>query len=223
VHPRRGRVLPTSFIPLAEYSGLIKPLTEQMLGLALAHCHRWREQGFALDVAVNVSIRNLADPDFPDLVARWLTTHDVAAERLTLEVTESLVMNDLDEYVRTLTKLRRLGVRLALDDFGSGYSSLTQLYRLPVTQAKIDRGFIERLGSPEGASVVRATVDIAHALGLETVAEGVASPEMIGKLAELGCDLAQGFAIGQPMAPSEVISWVTANARKNLRVVLDSA
>jgi len=218
-HPGRGTVAPSAFITLAEYSGLIKPLTEQMLGRALAECRKWRSAGHALDVAVNVSIRNLADPDFPELVARWLAMHDVAAERLVLEVTESLVMADIDEYVRTLTQLRRLGVKFALDDFGSGYSSLAQLYRLPVTQAKIDRGFIDRLASPGGDSVIRATVDIAHALGLETVAEGVTSPDMVERLGELGCDLAQGFGIAEPMPADEVLGWIRSRGRGGLRVV----
>jgi diguanylate cyclase (GGDEF)-like protein/PAS domain S-box-containing protein len=217
-HPTRGPVLPTEFIQLAEYSGLIKPLTEYILRRALDNCRAWREQGVELDVAVNVSIRNLVDADFPDQIARWLTMHDVPAERLTIEVTESLVMADLGEYVKTLTQIRRLGVRVALDDFGSGYSSLTQLHRLPVTQAKIDRGLIERLGSPDGDSVVRAAVDIAHALGLEAVAEGVASTDMLRRLESLGCDLAQGFAIAMPMRPEDVLPWVRARQRP-LRVV----
>ena len=222
-HPRRGAILPSAFIPLAEYSGLIKPLTEYMLGRSLEECRSWHEAGFALDVAVNVSIRNLADPEFPDLVARWLTMYEVPAERLVLEVTESLVMADVEEYVRTLTHLRRVGVRVALDDFGSGYSSLTQLYRLPVTQAKIDRGFIDRLATPDGESVIRATVDIAHALGLETVAEGVSSTAVLARLRDLGCDLAQGFGIGQPMPPREVLPWIKAHARGNLRLVEGTA
>jgi len=218
-HPTRGPVPPTAFIPLAEYSGLIKPLTEQMLARSLEHCREWNEQGADVDIAVNVSIRNLADADFPDLVARLLTVHSFAPERLVLEVTESLVMADLDEYVRTLTHIRRLGVRVALDDFGSGYSSLTQLHRLPVTQAKIDRGFIERLGSPDGDSVVRGAVDIAHALRLETVAEGVASMEVLERLGALGCDLAQGFAIGMPMHSSEVLPWIRGRQRGPLRLL----
>jgi len=217
-HPTRGPVLPTAFIQLAEYSGLIKPLTEYILRRALDNCRAWREQGVELDVAVNVSIRNLVDADFPDQISRWLTMHDVAPERLTIEVTESLVMADLDEYVKTLTQIRRLGVRVSLDDFGAGYSSLTQLHRLPVTQAKIDRGLIERLGSPDGDSVVRAAVDIAHALGLEAVAEGVGSTEMLRRLDAIGCDLAQGFAIAMPMRPEDVLPWVRARQRP-LRVV----
>ena len=220
-HPTRGPIPPAAFITLAEYSGLIKPLTEYMLRRALDNCRSWREQGVELDVAVNVSIRNLVDADFPDQIARWLAMHDVSAERLTIEVTESLVMADLDEYVKTLTQIRRLGVRVSLDDFGSGYSSLTQLHRLPVTQAKIDRGLIERLGSPDGDSVVRAAVDIAHALGLETVAEGVASMEMLRRLDALGCDLAQGFAIAMPMRPEDVLPWVRARQRP-LRVVTEA-
>ena len=218
-HPTRGAVPPSAFIPLAEYSGLIKPLTEQMLGRALEQCRAWHEQGADVDVAVNVSIRNLADADFPDLVARYLTVHNVHPENLVLEVTESLVMADLDEYVRTLTHIRRLGVRIALDDFGSGYSSLTQLHRLPVTQAKIDRGFVERLGSPDGDSVVRGAVGIAHALGLETVAEGVASMEMLERLGVLGCDMAQGFAIGMPMDGEAVLPWIRGRQRGTLRVI----
>jgi diguanylate cyclase (GGDEF)-like protein/PAS domain S-box-containing protein len=218
-HPTRGPVPPSAFIPLAEYSGLSKPLTEQMLGRALEHCRRWREEGADVDIAVNVSIRNLADADFPDLVARWLTLYDVRPENLVLEVTESLVMADIDEYVRTLTHLRRLGVRIALDDFGSGYSSLTQLHRLPVTQAKIDRGFVERLGAPDGDSVVRGAVSIAHALHLETVAEGVASLETLERLGALGCDLAQGFAIGMPMTGDAVLPWIRGRQRGPLRVI----
>jgi len=218
-HPTRGPVPPSAFIPLAEYSGLIKPLTEQMLGRALEQCRAWQAQGVDVDVAVNVSIRNLADADFPDLVARYLTLHDVQPENLVLEVTESLVMADLDEYVRTLTHIRRLGVRIALDDFGSGYSSLTQLHRLPVTQAKIDRGFVERLGSADGDSVVRGAIDIAHALRLETVAEGVASMEMLERLGELGCDYAQGFAIGMPMSGEAVLPWIRGRQRGPLRLI----
>ena len=179
-----------------------------------------RLQGHARDQGISVAavIRNLVDADFPDQIGRWLSMHDVAAERLTIEVTESLVMADVDEYVKTLTKIRRLGVRVSLDDFGSGYSSLTHLHRLPVTQAKIDRGLIERLGSPDGDSVVRAAVDIAHALGLETVAEGVASIEMLRRLESLGCDLAQGFAIAMPMRSEDVLPWVRARQRPHLVV-----
>lgn len=212
-HPTRGPVLPTAFIQLAEYSGLIKPLTEYIVRRALDNCRAWREQGVELDVAVNVSIRNLVDAEFPDQLSSWLTIHDVAPQRLTIEVTESLVMADLGEYVKALTRIRRLGVRVSLDDFGAGYSSLTQLHRLPVTQTKIDRGLIERLGSPDGDSVVRAAVDIAHALGLDAVAEGVASTEMLRRLETLGCDLAQGFAIATPMRPEDVLPWVRARQR----------
>lgn len=217
-HPTRGPIMPAAFITLAEYSGLIRPLAEYMLRRALDNCRSWREQGLELDVAVNISIRNLVDADFPDQIARWLSMHDVAAERLTIEVTESLVRADVEEYVETLTKIRRLGVRVSLDDFGSGYSSLTQLHRLPVTQAKIDRGLIERIGSPDGDSVVRAAVDIAHALGLQTVAEGVASIEMLRRLESLGCDLAQGFAIAMPMRSEDVLPWVRARRRPHLFV-----
>jgi EAL domain-containing protein (putative c-di-GMP-specific phosphodiesterase class I) len=120
-----------------------------------------------------------------------------------------------------LTQIRRLGVRVSLDDFGAGYSSLTQLHRLPVTQAKIDRGLIERLGSPDGDSVVRAAVDIAHALGLEAVAEGVASMEMLRRLEAIGCDMAQGFAIAMPMRSEDVLPWVRARQRP-LRVVSEA-
>src|SRR4029079_463948 len=217
-HPTRGPVLPTAFIQLAEYSGLIKPLTEYILRRALDNCRAWREQGIELDVAVNVSIRNLVDADFPDHISRWLTMHDVAPERLTIEVTESLVMADLGEYVKTLTQIRRLGVRVSLDDFGAGYSSLTQLHRLPVTQAKIVRCLIERLGSPDGDSVVRAAVDIAHALGLEAVAEGGAATEMLPRLDASGWQPPDGVRVAMPMRPEDVLPWVRARQRP-LRVV----
>ena len=216
-HPTRGAIPPSTFIPLAEYSGLITSVTRQILGDAIAACRAWHEAGEELAVAVNVSLRDLGDPEFPSLVRESLAGLDPRS--LILEITESLVIAEREQVLRTLTQLRDMGVRLALDDFGSGLSSLTQLHDLPVTQVKLDRVFAQRLSAAGGDSVARAAIELAHALGLEVVAEGVEDGAALTRLRELSCDQAQGYFVAKPMAAGDVLDWVRSQRRRAIRAV----
>jgi len=216
-HPRRGEIPPSTFVPLAEYSGLITHVTRQMLAAAVAACRTWHESGERLRVAVNVSVRDLADPEFPTLVHDTLAGLDPRS--LIIEITESLAIADRERVVKTLTKLRAMGVHLSLDDFGSGLSSLTQLHDLPVTQVKLDRVFAQRLSAEGGVSVARAAIELAHALGLEAVAEGVEDGATLDLLRELSCDQAQGFHIAAPMGTDEILEWVRARRRHQVRAL----
>ena len=216
-HPTRGMVPPSTFIPLAEYSGLITSLTRHMLRGAIDACRSWQDAGEKLAVAVNVSLRDLADPEFPLVVRELLSGLD--PNLLILEITESQVIADREHVIRTLTQLRDMGVRLALDDFGSGLSSLTQLHELPVAQVKLDQVFAQRLSAAGGDSVARAAVELAHALGLEVIAEGVEDSATLARLAQLSCDLAQGFHVARPMPDEQVLDWVRMQRRRAIRAV----
>lgn len=216
-HPTRGQIPPSTFIPLAEYSGLITSVTRQILEAAVAACRSWHEAGEQLAVAVNVSLRDLGDPEFPSLVREMLAGLD--PRFLILEITESLVIADREHVLRNLEQLRDMGVRLALDDFGSGLSSLTQLHELPVAQVKLDRVFAQRISAAGGESVARAAIELAHALGLEAVAEGVEDPAALARLRELSCDLAQGYFVAQPMSGEDVMDWVQGQRRRAIRAV----
>jgi diguanylate cyclase (GGDEF)-like protein len=223
-HPERGNVAPDEFIPVAERSGLIGPLTTRVLDLSLAALADWRRQGVDLSVAVNLSTRSLHDADLVEEVARLLRRHDVPASRLTLEVTESSVMADPARATALLHQLRDLGVRLSVDDFGTGYSSLSYLKRLPVHEVKIDRSFVMGLQDQGGdAAIVRAIVDLGRHLGLQVVAEGVEDQETWDHLAAMGCDLVQGWHLSRAMPTGDVVAWVRARtagtARTALRVV----
>jgi diguanylate cyclase (GGDEF)-like protein len=224
-HPELGAVAPDYFIPIAERSGLISLLTSRVLDRSLAACARWRAAGNDLGVAVNLSARSLQDADLVDEVARWLRRHEVPADRLTLEVTESSVMADPPRAVALLHQLRDLGVRLSVDDFGTGYSSLSYLKRLPVHEVKIDRSFVAGLPEQgEDIVIVRAIIDLGHHLGLEVVAEGVEDQATWDLLASMGCDLVQGWHLARPMPAAELQPWLhtrdtTPRSRGGLRVV----
>jgi EAL domain-containing protein (putative c-di-GMP-specific phosphodiesterase class I) len=203
-HPDLGWIAPDEFIPVAERSGLIGPLTTRVLDLSLAACARWREAGIDLGIAVNLSTRSLHDADLVDEVARMLRRHDVPADRLTLEVTEGSVMADPARAIALLHQLRDLGVRLSVDDFGTGYSSLSYLQRLPVQEVKIDRSFIAALSQErENVAIVRAIVDLGRHLGLEVVAEGVELEDQLAALRALGGERAQGFLFSRPLLPAD--------------------
>jgi EAL domain-containing protein (putative c-di-GMP-specific phosphodiesterase class I) len=210
-HPELGAVAPDYFIPIAERSGLIGLLTSRMLDRSLAACAQWRAAGNDLGVAVNLSARSLVDADLVDEVARLLRRHDVPADRLTLEVTESSVMADPPRAVALLHQLRDLGVRLSVDDFGTGYSSLSYLKRLPVHEVKIDRSFVAGLPEQgEDMVIVRAIIDLGHHLGLEVVAEGVEEEEVLERLRALRCHEAQGFHLSRPLPPAALMDWLSA-------------
>ncbi|MCF6745134.1 EAL domain-containing protein [Blastococcus sp. KM273128] len=213
-HPERGLLYPDAFIDLAESAGLMAQLTTRVIDVALAQCRRWVDQGRALTMAVNVSPSNLVDQGFPDDVARLLAAHGLPASSLVLEVTESLLMADRERAVGVLTRLRDAGVGVAIDDYGTGHSSLAYLAALPVTELKLDRTFTAALtGSARAASIVTSTLQLAHALDLVLVAEGAEDAATVAALAELGCDVVQGYHLSRPLPPEQLEVWLHERAQ----------
>ena len=199
-HPHRGDLNPTRFLDKVERSGLLAAFSEAVLEQALQAAAALRAAGFPLPVAVNVSPRSLLDPSFPDAVEERLVRAEVAPEALTIELTESLTLSQLDVVDEVLRRLRDLGVRLALDDFGTGYSSLATLARVPVHELKIDRAFVAAMDSTSAdAAVVRSTIELGRSLDMLVVAEGVESEEQRRRLWEQGCPAGQGHLFGRPM------------------------
>jgi diguanylate cyclase (GGDEF)-like protein len=210
-HPEFGMLDPVEFVTLVETTGLIDPLTDYVLNRSLAQCRSWLDRGLSLSVSVNLSVRNLADAQFPRRVTRALGRHQVPAELLGFELTESAVMTDPERALPVLRGLHALGVRIAVDDFGTGYSSLAYLRRLPVDEVKIDKSFVLGLASDLGdLAVVRAIIELGHSLGLSVVAEGVEQDATRDQLVEMGCDVAQGYLISRPLAPDRFDAWLAA-------------
>ena len=206
-HPRHGLLPPEDFIPAAEQTDLIKPLTAWVLNEALSQLHAWRRTGLRLGMSVNLSARNLLDDELPDIVQELLETWQVDPRSLTLEITERSILAAAAD--ATITRLRATGVRLAVDDFGTGYSSLTHLRRLPLDEIKIDRSFLaDVVSNHDDAAIVRSTIDLAHNLGLAVVAEGVETAETWGLLAQHGCDLVQGYYVSPPLPAPELVAWL---------------
>ncbi|HEX3616586.1 MAG TPA: EAL domain-containing protein [Solirubrobacteraceae bacterium] len=218
LHPERGVVMPDSFIPLAQETSLIGPLTLYVIEEALRQVRGWREQGIELSIAVNLSTRNLLDRSFPNQVEELLARWDVKPEHLELEVTESSMLANPTRAKAVLNELSELGIRLSIDDFGTGYSSLAYLRELPVDEIKIDRSFVIAMGAEAGdAVIVRSTVDLGRNLGLEVVAEGVETIEHWEKLRELGCTTAQGYFLSRPVPADELCDWLRARPLVQLR------
>ncbi|WP_448621004.1 putative bifunctional diguanylate cyclase/phosphodiesterase [Geodermatophilus sp. URMC 65] len=212
-HPERGLLFPDAFIELAESAGLMAALTSRVLDTALAQRRAWSDRGRELTVAVNVSPSNLVDEGFPDEVAGMLARHGVPATALVLEVTESLLMEDRERAVRVLAALREAGVGVAIDDYGTGWSSLAYLATLPVTELKLDRAFVGAMtGSDRSASIVTSTLQLAHALGLVFVAEGAENQATVDALAALGCDVVQGYHLSRPLPPEQLEAWLEARS-----------
>jgi diguanylate cyclase (GGDEF)-like protein len=218
-HPTLGMVPPDQFIPPAEQSGLIKPLTTWVLNTALAQLREWRERTdepflAELTMAINVSVRNLLDDAFPAEVAAALDRWHVPAEMLELEITESAFMADPVRAHRLLSELSASGVKLSVDDYGTGYSSLTYLKNLPVDQLKIDQSFVLHMNEDtHDASIVRSVIDLGHNLGLTTVAEGIEDLDTWRQLIELGCDSAQGYYLARPMLATAFEAWLLDRER----------
>jgi diguanylate cyclase (GGDEF)-like protein len=202
-HPTRGNIPPNDFIPLAERTGLIYGLTRYVLELVMQQMAEWDRiaTDFShLPVAVNLSARNLLEPSFAEFVEDMLASHQIEPERLELEVTESALIEDPVRSHEMLHKLAGLGVTLAVDDFGTGYTSMAQLEAMPLTTLKIDRSFVVRLADdPGGVTLVKAMVDLAHEFGLEVVAEGVEDEGVTDQLRRLGCDVGQGYLWSRPV------------------------
>jgi diguanylate cyclase len=205
-HPERGLLFPDAFVDVVEQTSLLAPMTVQVIEQALAHCATLEGAG----VAVNVSSASLSDPELVGAVEAALAHWGIAGSRLTVEITESAIIGDLPRAVALLERLRALGVRIAIDDYGTGHSSLAYLHRLPADELKIDRAFIADLDSdPRRAAIVRSTIELARDLGLCVVAEGVETEAAWRMLATLGCDMAQGYLIARPADPCASAAWLT--------------
>jgi diguanylate cyclase (GGDEF)-like protein len=208
-----GFVPPDQFIELAEHSGLIRPLTFQVLETALARCAEWRASGHPLHVAVNLSPSSLVDRTLSDTVARLLVQAGLPASALTLEITESSIMADPARSLATLESLHALGVKLSIDDFGTGYSSLGRLRTLPIQEVKIDKSFVQRLTvDASDEAVAHSAIQLGHALGLQVVAEGVEDAETCAHLANYGCNVVQGYYISKPVDHDSLMIWLAERA-----------
>jgi diguanylate cyclase len=204
-HPRLGFVPPLDFLPLAEEAGLMRPLTAFVLEEALDQCADWRSRGHNLTISINVSATNIMDVDFVALVKEELRRRHIPANALILEITETTLISDLDLCGQVIDRLRALGCTVSIDDFGAGFTSLASLARLAVGEVKLDRSFLTTLGrDPNSRPLIEATINLAHALGLYVVAEGVEEEAALDTLATLGCDLAQGYYIAKPMTAAEL-------------------
>jgi diguanylate cyclase (GGDEF)-like protein/PAS domain S-box-containing protein len=213
LHPQYGIIPPDQFISIAEHSGLIKPLTLWVIKAALHQSSLWHKEGKILNVAVNLSARNLEDPHLPDQIVKLLHDAGVVPSSLELEITESALMVNPTHAMATLTALSKIGIQLSIDDFGIGYSSLGYLKRLPVNQIKIDKSFIKEMATDkDDAMIVRSTIELTHNLGLKVVAEGVESREVLERLVGLRCDEAQGYFISPPLPVSGLKSWFSETA-----------
>jgi diguanylate cyclase (GGDEF)-like protein len=208
-HPSLGLLQPAAFLPIVEQTGLIRPLTHRVLDVSIAQCAAWRRAGQELTVAVNLSVRNLLEPTLPKEIERMLSEHSLAPEALQLEITESMIMSDPERALVTVSRLSALGVRLSVDDFGTGHSSLANLRRLPINELKIDRSFVSPMLNDESDLViVRSTINLGHDLGLKIIAEGVEDESTLTRLGFLGCDLAQGYHLSRPIPPQAFADWL---------------
>lgn len=211
-HPTHGLIYPDKFIGLAEGTGAIKPLTIWVLNEALRQCSLWRSAGYDLEVAVNLSPRNVHDVGLPEVITDLLLKYQVPPNRLTLEITEGALMSDQSGALVVLTKLSYTGIRLAIDDFGTGYSSLAYLQRLPTNTIKIDKSFVLRVAeNPNDAAIVKSIIDLGHNLGHTILAEGVEQAPALERLAQLNCDAAQGYYMSRPLPVPQIDDWIRVN------------
>jgi diguanylate cyclase len=212
-HPERGLLMPADFISTVEQTDLVGPLSRYVLERSIAGCASWRRQGHQMSVAVNLSARNLLDRSLPDDIARMLEAAGVPAEALSLEITERMIMADPERAIANILRMSSLGMRLSVDDFGTGYFSLANLRRLPINDLKIDSSFVfPMLHSESDLIIVRSTINLGYDLGLRITAEGVEDGATLERLALLGCDLAQGFHVGAPMDATAFDGWLSHSA-----------
>jgi diguanylate cyclase (GGDEF)-like protein len=218
-HPERGLLGPGEFLPLAQHTGVVRMITHYVLDAALRQCREWRDLGLDVNVGVNLFSRDLLDGGLPDEVGRLLAANGVEPRRLELEITEDTILADPARTAIILEQLGERGIALAIDDFGTGYSSLNYLKRLPVDVLKIDRSFVSRMEVDEDdAIIVRSTIELGHNLGLIVVAEGVENQETLVRLAELGCDTAQGYHLSRPVPAEDLTGWLLARAPRVARI-----
>jgi len=211
-HPSHGFIGPDEFIPLAERTGLIHPLTIWVIDKTLEQIRAWRDNGHNFSVAVNLSAHLLLDHDLPDLIAGKLAHYEVPVELLTLEITESAIMADPRRALNVLESIHDMGIHIAIDDFGTGYSSLAYLSRMTVNEIKIDRSFVMQMQeNKRDEKIVHATINLAHNLELSVVAEGVEDEHILEHLRQMECDTVQGYLISRPITADEVLSWLEAS------------
>ena len=214
-HPERGMQNPATFVPFAEKTGFITTMTRWVLDRALSQAANWKRMGLDVEMAVNVSARDVTTEDFPTYVVERLRHYEVAADMLTIEITETAMVQESGAARACLQILDRFGVKLAIDDFGTGFSSLTYLRELPVDAVKIDQSFVSGLTTDAGSRViVKSTIDLAHSLKLQVTAEGVENAETLHALRALGCDFAQGYYFGKPLSSDDFASWVHHQSRR---------
>ena len=211
-HPSRGLVPPDEFIPIAEHTALIAPLTRKVLEMALKQVRAWLGAGYVIPVSVNLSARNLIDEEIHEEILDQLKTYGLPAELLQLEITESAIMADPTRARAMLIRLHEAGLRLSIDDFGAGYTSLGQLKDLPLAELKIDRSFVMSMeDDPANTLIVRSIVELSHNLGLTAVAEGVETESELATLVSYGCDIAQGYLFSRPLTPDALLALYTDN------------
>jgi EAL domain-containing protein (putative c-di-GMP-specific phosphodiesterase class I) len=216
-HPKDGIVAPSAFIGVIEAARRMDELTQTMLGQAASWCRRWHDAGLRLTVSVNLSMSSLSDSNMADRMSDIVRAAGIEPQDVIMEITETVAMTDVLQCLESLCRLRLRGFGLSIDNFGTGFSSLQQLTRVPYTELKIDRGFVSAAASsPECRAVLASSIDIAKTLGLTSVAEGVETQEDWNLLHQLGCQLAQGYFIARPLAGAEFTTWAVAKGRPSL-------
>jgi diguanylate cyclase (GGDEF)-like protein len=211
-HPKHGFISPDEFIPMAERTRTIKPLSLWVLKRAFQHCAAWHKQGVDIKISVNLSAKDLLDPSLPDTIAGVTASTSVKPEWIIFEITESAIMTDPEGALITVDRLSNMGFELAVDDFGTGYSSLAYLKKMPLTELKIDKSFVEDIQSSENdAVIVKATINLAHNLGLQVTAEGVENEEVLNMLKGYGCDIVQGYHLAKPLSVADFNDWLKSS------------
>ena len=208
-HPKRGSIPPAVFVPIAERTGLIRPMTDWLLERTMAQVRAWQDAGAPVHVAVNISAKSLLDQALPAKIQALLDRWEVDPRFLKIEITESSIMADPAHALAIMSMIQSMGVRLSIDDFGTGYSSLTHLRQLPIDEIKIDKSFVAGMTTSDAdAAIVRTVIDLAHNLGKQVCAEGVEDETTMTLLREFGCDLAQGYFISKPMSAPDLTQWL---------------
>lgn len=209
-HPEHGFMPPNDFIPMAERTGLIKPLSIWVLNHALGQGEKWHKQNLKLNIAINLSPTTFLDPELPNLIIGMLSLYDIPADFVTLEITEGSMIKDPDLAMEILNRLTKKGIKISIDDFGTGYSSLVYLKQMPANEIKIDKSFVtDMLKNENDAVIVKSIIDLGHNLGLKVVAEGVEDMKTAIQLKSLGCDLLQGFYFSKPLSSDNFSNWLS--------------
>jgi len=216
-HPEHGFMPPDDFIPMAERTGLIKPLSIWVLNHALGQGEKWHKQNLKLNIAINLSPTTFLDPELPDLIIGMLSLYDIPADFVTLEITEGCMIKNPDLAMEILNQLTNKGIKVSIDDFGTGYSSLVYLKQMPANEVKIDKSFVtDMLKNENDAVIVKSIIDLGHNLGLKVVAEGVEDMKTAIQLKSLGCDLLQGFYFSKPLSSDNFLNWLSEKNKSYL-------